>query len=163
MATLAFLFHLVSFFNMLKIWPQRLKDDAKRLAAKVRSSEIRFDVILVVTKWGLHLGYYMAALLGIKDIRTINISSYDWERCVMLRDFTNHDHNFWGKAVLVVDDLIDSWGTLDYIESLLKDRCYMNYAVLYKKDAAKCRISSEKIFFTHSVPQEEWIQFYYEV
>lgn len=93
------------------------------------------------------------------------LSSYDDERNQsQIRNLTQHSLNLVGKNVLVVDDLIDSGKTLDYLDGILHfSNQFMKYAVLYRKDETKCKIPYSDLFYYQEIPQKEWVEFYYEL
>ena len=150
---------------MLRISPAQFLIDSRMLRAKILDELPPIDTVLIITRGGLHLGYYIAKALGIRDIQTFNVASYtDGNQQEALRDFTQHSLNLTSKSVLVIDDLIDSGATLNYVHGILAiPGQVINYATLYLKKNHRCKIPREKLVFLKEMDAEEWIEFYYEL
>lgn len=129
------------------------------LAEKITKSDYKPDMIVSITRWWLLSAYFLADLLGVRSIETINIFSYDGERAGELRDATKIPKDFTDFTVLLVDDLIDSWKTMKYIlDQYTFNPLAVKIATIFcKKDA-----SLRPDFFVEEVSADEWIVFPYE-
>jgi len=111
---------------------ENVKQDSKNLAANIWIWKFKF--ILAISKWGLIPVYFLADELGIKIVKTICLSSYkngnvQWpviqhKVAGFLEEIKNP------RDWLVVDDLSDSWFTLEYIK---KEYPAIKTAVLLQK------------------------------
>jgi len=112
-----------------KIDWKTFRRDVSRLADKIKPHN-NFTKIVCITKGGLIPAYYLAHLLGIKYIETLCISSYSGKirrKCKVIPETKKVDiRHHW----LIVDDLLDSGGTLK-----LAKKYYPNskIATVYRK------------------------------
>jgi len=109
-------------------WPQ-FEADIKFLAKKLRDKG--FTKILAVTKGGLVPAYYIAKILGISNIDTICIESYEGREKKGIKIIKMPYGAY--EEVLVVDDLIDSGSTLKEVKKHFKNA---KISVLYEKKSS---------------------------
>ena len=115
----------------------------------------KYKCMLIITKGWLVPGYYLAKKLGIKDIRTVSLESYDsenkqwqikevgWE-CILA--------DVYGD-ILVVDDITDSWATLQYVlDNIAPDA---DSVCIFKKEGT----TVEPTYFGSVCKKEIWIKF----
>ena len=129
------------------------------LAEKIIQSEYKPNMIISITRGGLLSAYFLADSLKIKCIETINISSYLEGISEEIKDETKFAKDFSAFKCLIVDDLVDSGKTMEYILSHYKfSPDYVKIATIFAKE--KSRLMPD--FFVEKVPAEEWIVFPYE-
>jgi len=116
-------------------------------------------MIVSITRWWLLSAYFLADLLGVKSIETINISSRDGTSSGDIKDSTKIPKDFTDFRALIVDDLVDSWKTMKYI----LDRYTFNpletkiATIFCKKDSG---LTPD--FFVEEISSHDWIVFPYE-
>lgn len=138
---------------------EELEQKCVLLAEKIQRSEYGPDMIISITRWGLLSAYFLADLLGIKSIETINISSYVEWVSEEIRDETKFTKDFSSFRCLIVDDLVDSGKTMEYILKNYKfTPVWVKIATIFAKE--KTRLMPD--FFVEKIPAEEWIVFPYE-
>jgi len=116
-------------------------------------------MIISITRGGLLSAYFLADSLKIKCIETINISSYLEWISEEIKDETKFAKDFSDFKCLIVDDLVDSGKTMEYILSHYKfSPDQVKIATIFAKE--KSRLMPD--FFVEKVPAEEWIVFPYE-
>ncbi len=120
-------FYYVSWANYGRI--------ASSLAKMVKSTQKRYDLVVGIARGGVPLAMAVSDHLNARmDI--INIKSY---KGIMMRHrpriLSTLSDNTRGKRVLLVDDLIDSGGTMDAAIKYLKKKGVqeISTAVLFKK------------------------------
>ena len=152
---------------MLYVSSDVFRHQSHELAHSILQAGKKYDAILCVTKGWMHLAYYLADVLKIKNIRTYCCSSYmtdnnQWAMNVYYQpDLADlHDAN-----ILVVDDLIDSGKTLQHIWEAYPEY-NLDVAVLYTKEKHWLKdVSTKKhhiYAFQENLPADAWISFYYE-
>ena len=121
-----------------------------------------YDLIIGVARGGLIPACILSHLLDNIPVCCISVSSYT---CQNKKQATiTHQHidpnTLSGKKVLIVDDLTDSGHTLQTIQEFyrLYDIVAHTATIFIKPDAI-----FKPDFYVHSVPQEDWIIFPYEV
>lgn len=136
---------------------EEIKRDSVALAEKLREE---FDVlptrILAVTRGGLIPAALVTRCLGIKDIETIGLESYDDEQgqddiIVILKE----SHKDYFENTLIIDDLVDSGKTLAFLRPLTKN-CI--FATLYAKPMGEVHTDC----FVRSFGQDTWVDFPWE-
>lgn len=155
---------LVIFFNSLsriemtetiKVTYEDLQKKCIILAEQILHSGFKPDMVVSITRGGLLSAYFLADLIGVKSIEMINIDSKQWWR--EIQDMTKIVKDFSQFKVLIVDDLIDSGNTINYIFSNYQfDRANTKIAVIYLKQWAKI----DADFFVEKIT-DEWIVFPY--
>jgi len=97
---------------------ESLIQDSKNLAEKIWKGKFKF--ILAITRGWLIPAYFLADNLWIKVVKTICLSSYkNWN---VQGPIVHHDIEWFMEEIkhpqdwLVVDDLSDTWITLEYIK-----------------------------------------------
>ena len=129
------------------------------LAEQIIQSEYKPNMIISITRWGLLSAYFLADSLWIKSIETINISSYIKWISEEIKDETKFAKDFSAFRCLIVDDLVDSGKTMEYILAHYKfTPDQVKIATIFAKE--KSRLMPD--FFVEKVPSEEWIVFPYE-
>ncbi len=129
------------------------------LAEKIQKNKFFPDMIVSVTRWWLLSAYFLADMLGVKSIETINISTRDGHKSWEIKDSTKIPKDFTEFKTLIVDDLIDSGKTMKYIlNQYTFNPLQTKIATLYcKKDA-----SIKPDFFVEETASHDWIVFPYE-
>lgn len=145
----------------MKVNHKQVQKYSKQIARQIKLCWEKFDQIVIITKWWLIPGYYIAKELWIKKIETINLSSYNWKE---QKEIIN-DTNMYFKIdndlrYLIIDDLIDSWNTIRYIEkNFFKNKVNYEVATLFRKIWSH---RQWKYCLKQDVPKDEWISFEYE-
>jgi xanthine phosphoribosyltransferase len=115
----------------------------------------------VVTRGGLHLAGILAWELNIRQIETINISSYTPNDDDSLAPEARSDirilkpFNTPSDQWLIVDDLVDSGATMRAIRKMMPNA---HVAVLYAKPDGLDQADS----YVETVGQDTWIHFPWE-
>jgi len=136
----------------------QFKKDAIILARIIKDIGPKYHAILCVTGWWLHLAYYVSKILKIKKIQNLNISSYSGRYHSRIRDLTEELSLDDSKKYLVIDDLVDSWKTMELIKKKYEHHCYkMDFATLYHKGKA-----DKPNYYLREYDKDDWITFYYE-
>lgn len=117
----------------------------------------KYKYILAVTKGWLIPAYFLADALDIKIVKTICLSSYNGRkqgdivhnRIEWFSEDILRNHKDW----LVVDDIVDSWKTMNYIRN--KYGVSIAFASIFKRP----NVESPKYFVKES---QDWIRFPWE-
>lgn len=124
-------------------------------------SDKQFDCILAVARGGSIIGTLLSYQLNI-PIRYVGISSYDGDKKTNELKFTQHAEIGDYKNILVVDDIIDSGDTINYIKNIIEFNSFdkrFTYATMYavtdKQDMVGFKIAVKQ--------QNEWIEFPWEI
>lgn len=129
------------------------------LAEKIQHSNYKPDMIVSVTRGGLLSAYFLADLLGIKTIETINLTSYEDEKAGIIKDLTKFEKDFSDCTCLIVDDLVDSGHSMQYILAHYKfSPNQVKIATIFAKEKANLMPD----FFVEKVSAADWIVFPYE-
>ncbi len=141
---------------------------AAALASQIEKG--KYDIIVCITGGGMHLSYYLSKALDIPRIANVNFQSYDGKTHIKGRsklidgpgEFDLQDLN-----VLVVDDLIDKWWTLNeimdqYYEVHNKNKA-LDIAVLFTKIDNEFTLKpGVNLYAVEKDLPKKWIEFYYE-
>ena len=132
--------------------------DTKTILTKLKQNYTP-DAIVAIARGGVTFGHFLASGLNINSLFTINSIHYnntkklDTFQISNIPDLTNY------KNILVVDDIIDSGETMEYILTILKTK-YPNSsfktATLFYKPTAIIKAD----FTLHSATK--WIEFFWE-
>ncbi|MGC8632472.1 MAG: phosphoribosyltransferase [Thermoprotei archaeon] len=91
-----------------------LQELTTKLVSKITADQIRFDVIVAISRGGLIPGRMVADSLGIREIQVLGIKYYSnlnqLSQAVLLQ---RPNSDMTGKRVLIVDDISDSGKTLE--------------------------------------------------
>lgn len=135
-----------------------IKRDSTLLAEKLKNEyDVLPSKILAVTRGGLIPAALVTRALGIKDIETIGLESYDDEQGQdEMVSTLKSAHPDYFENTLVIDDLVDSGKTLEYLRPLTKN-CI--FATLYAKPDGEPHTDCYVRLFN----QETWVDFPWEV
>ena len=104
-------------------WDQ-FYEDCKVLAYNIKKSlSGEYDSILAISRGGVIVAGVLSYLLNIKNIYTINISSYNEDNIqnkIILKNI-NVPVNFNFNTCLIIDDIFDSGNTFKKISKILRD------------------------------------------
>lgn len=124
-------------------------------------SDKHFDCILAVARGGSIIGTLLSYQLNI-PIRYVGISSYDGDKKTNELRFTQHAEIGDYKNILVVDDIIDSGDTINYIKNIIEFNSFdkrFTYATMYavagNQDVVGFKVAIKQ--------QDEWIEFPWEI
>lgn len=138
---------------------EELQKQCVFLAEKIEKSGFKPNMIVSITRGWLLSAYFLADLLGVKSIETINITTRDWTDSWEIRDATKIPKDFTDFKALIVDDLVDSGKTMKYIlDWYTFNPLETKIATIFcKKDA-----TLKPDFYVEEIPAEERIIFPYE-
>lgn len=138
---------------------EELQKKCVLLAEKIERSWFRPNMIVSITRWGLLSAYFLADLLGVKSIETINITTRDGTASWEIRDATKIPKDFTEFKTLIVDDLVDSGKTMKYIlnEYTFNPLETKIATIFCKRDA-----SLKPDYFVEEISSHDWIIFPYE-
>lgn len=135
-------------------WDQ-LHRDARALAWRL-SGEGTWQAIVCVTRGGLVPAAIVARELGIRNIETVCVASYDYKNQGGLsviksvaEDIVNVGEGE-GDGVLIVDDLVDTGQTARVVREMLPKA---HFATVYAKPAGRPLVDT----FVTEVSQDTWI------
>ena len=156
------------------IKPERLVDlsefEQKAAALASQIEKGKYDIILCVTGWGMHLSYYLSKALDIPRISNVNFQSYDGKTHIKGKSqFIDGpgELDIQDLNILVVDDLIDKgWSlneVLDQYYPMHDKSKALDIAVLFTKAENKF-VQKEwvNLYVVEKDVPKKWIQFYYE-
>ncbi len=143
---------------MLYLSWEQFHRDCELLAEHIRVSGRTYDKLLCVTRGGVFVGGLLGHMLGIRNITTIALKLYDFDRQGrVVEQLSAPDLPFPGSRMLVVDDMLDSGRTLSYIVDKWGDEYSIDIAVLYDKGGGGLRPD----FTAREIP-DEWVAFPWE-
>jgi len=117
-----------------------------------------YDWYIAVSRGGLAPTYRLSQLTGHKNIDTIVAYSYDENNQASDVTYVPKDYSHLnGKKVLLIDDLVDSGQTLEFVVNELKkfSPATLETFVVYKKEGS----TFDPDYFVHAAPKDEWINF----
>jgi xanthine phosphoribosyltransferase len=130
---------------------QDIENTAEALSYELRDKH--FDGIIAVTKGGMIPAYMLASRLNIDLIETVCVKSYtddDRQSEMQVIKMINDD-----KHWLVIDDLVDSGKTFEFLRTRLKNA---TYAVLYAKPEGHDKTD----YYSEHIEQGCWLVFPWE-
>ena len=139
-------------------WPE-YGNLAEALAAKVRSSGRKFDLVVGIARGGLPIAMVVSDHLDVR-IDFINVKSYDGiAQRSSPKILSTLTQGISGKSVLLVDDLVDQGDTMETVRSYLLEQGpkLLEVAVVFKKPWTKF----EPDYYLETV--EKWIVFPFEL
>lgn len=124
-------------------------------------SDKQFGCILAVARGGSIIGTLLSYQLNI-PIRYVGVSSYNGDKKTDEMKFTQYAEIGDYKNILVVDDIVDTGDTINFIKNIIAlnsfDRQF-TYAAMYTVAGKQ-----EMVDFTVAVKQQdEWIEFPWEI
>lgn len=143
---------------MIRLSWSQFHQDCQILAEKIRQAGRKYDKMLCVTRGGVFVGGLVAHILGIRNITTIALKLYEFDRQnAVVEQLSRPDLPLPGSRILVVDDLLDSGRTLSFIAEKWRQEYQLDIAVLYDKGIGILRPD----FMASTIPNE-WVQFPWE-
>lgn len=131
--------------------------ETKNLIRILREKDVKFDKILAVTRGGLFPAGIVARELGILMIDTVGVSSYhstsgNGDQSVSeIKLLKKHSLEF-EQSVLVIDDLTDTGGTMNFLRPLLPNA---HFAALFVKPKGENSVDT----YSRQVAQNTWVRF----
>jgi uncharacterized protein len=142
-------------------WTQ-IEESCKDIAKKIKTANYNPDMIIAVGRGGLIPSRILSDILNIHDVLHFPVSFYRGvnNKLIKPRSLSNFSHNVRGKKILLVDDLIDSGGTAEFVISDLnmKGSTIIRYATIICKDDVK----RKPTFYSFSCKQDVWVVFPWE-
>jgi xanthine phosphoribosyltransferase len=128
---------------------QELHRDAKALAWRL--SELgNYTAVVAITRGGLVPAAIVARELDMRLIDTICVASYEHQNQGQVRILKTPEGD--GTGLIIVDDLVDTGGTLRQVRKLLPKA---HYATVYAKPEGKPLVDT----YITEVSQDTWIHF----
>jgi len=135
----------------------QFRDDLKILIQKI---DREFDTIVPIARGGLSLAHALSEYYNIRDVYAINTIGYnDTQKLDTIKLF-NIPNLKNSKAVLILDDIVDSGDTLIAVVDKLKQEypnvIFYTASIFYKKTA--------KIAPTwYAQETSDWIDFFWSI
>ncbi len=127
-------------------------DDCQRevrtLARRLMPAE-QWTGILAVSRGGLVPGAILSRELGIRNVDTVCISSYDHDNQRELQVVKAPDHD--GEGYIVIEDLVDTGNTARKIREMYPKA---RFVAVYAKPMGKDLLDD----FVTEIPQDTWIE-----
>ena len=135
----------------------------KDLAEIIVNEDYKINTIVAVTRGGLYVALKLSQLLGIKDIRTICLESYEEQKSGELKEIFCADIPD-DPATLFVDDLWDSGKTITYIK---KKFPHSKTAVVYYKAEdvegyKQSWLGDDVHYHAEVIDKKAWVEFPWE-
>lgn len=135
-------------------WEQ-FQRDTEILAELIKSRQESFIGIVAIARGGYIPATIIAHRLGIKNVRSISISSYDdieekQQKNIQVNSIFNTEEKW-----LVIDELVDSGNSLELIRKYHPNSLF---AVVYAKPKGLDKTDLHAV----SVPQTTWLVFPWE-
>jgi len=117
------------------------------------------DAIVAIIRGGMTLAHHLAEIFNLKDVYTINASSYDKTKKLSTPKVWNIPNLENYKNILVVDDISDSGDTFLEVLRVLKEKYpnkkFKSIAIFYKPTS-----KFKPDYYFHQT--QEWIEFFWE-
>ncbi len=139
-------------------WDQIHRDSralAWRLDGRGPNEDGSWNAIVAVTRGGMAPAMIIARELNVRTVDTVSVKSYDYKvrsEAQMLKEPHPDIMGETGKGILVVDDLVDSGKTLEFLRARYPDA---HYATVYAKPEGRKQVET----FITEVSQDTWIFF----
>lgn len=131
----------------------------KEVLDNIKEDDYNPDFVLCILKGGLIPGEIISDNLN-RRLEFIRLSSYSNREQKGIKKYQDNLGNIEGKNVLVVDDILDSGNTLDYLTGYLKDIkrvSEVRTAVLLSKTQDR-----NNNYYGRLVKKNPWYHFYWE-
>ena len=132
---------------------EMIQKDTKSLCEQFQNKT--FKGIVAITRGGLAPALITAQELGIKDIETLCISSFDYQNQKKAEIIRQPTLENGGQGWLIIDDLVDTGKTFEIARELYPQAMF---ACVYGKPAGIPKID----FYLTEIPQDTWIHFPWE-
>lgn len=140
----------------MKINWETLYKDTLILSAMI--GDRKFTSVIAITRGGLIPAAIVAQKLKLKVIDTVCLESYTGKNrgnINLLKASKRFSLQSKGENILIIDDLIDSGTTIEFLKNIYPKACF---AVVYAKPKKKELVD----FYAVNVEQDIWIQFPWE-
>jgi len=110
--------------DYLFLTPERIFDLTYQLGEKIKKSGFEPDCLLGISRGGLWIVRILSDFFGIKDVHVIGVIYYkDVKNTQKKPDLTQDidKKHLENKKVLIIDDVSDTGGSLDFTVNLLKN------------------------------------------
>lgn len=136
-------------------------DDCRELAKKIKESKLPLKGLIVVSRGGMGPGLMLSHLLPMQNIQLVAVKSYSGKSRGNLELITHPEADKVGdgEGWLIVDDLLDSGKTVEYLQQQHFPKAQV--AVVYVKPSGKKLIPDA--IYVREFTQDTWIDFPWEV
>lgn len=125
-----------------------LQIHARKLAQRLLPVE-QWIGIIAVSRGGLVPGALLARELGIRNVDTVCISSYDHDNQRELTVIKRAEGD--GEGYIVIDDLVDTGGTAQAIRNMYPKA---HFVTIFAKPAGRPLVDD----YVVDIPQDTWIE-----
>ncbi|EFE51833.1 xanthine phosphoribosyltransferase [Providencia rettgeri DSM 1131] len=125
-----------------------LQIHARKLAQRLLPVE-QWTGIIAVSRGGLVPGALLARELGIRNVDTVCISSYDHNNQRELTVIKRAEGD--GEGYIVIDDLVDTGGTAQAIRNMYPKA---HFVTIFAKPAGRPLVDD----YVVDIPQDTWIE-----
>ncbi len=125
-----------------------LQIHARKLAQRLLPVE-QWTGIIAVSRGGLVPGALLARELGIRNVDTVCISSYDHDNQRELTVIKRAEGD--GEGYIVIDDLVDTGGTAQAIRNMYPKA---HFVTIFAKPAGRPLVDD----YIVDIPQDTWIE-----
>lgn len=125
-----------------------LQIHARKLAQRLLPVE-QWTGIIAVSRGGLVPGALLARELGIRNVDTVCISSYDHDNQRELTVIKRAEGD--GEGYIVIDDLVDTGGTAQAIRNMYPKA---HFVTIFAKPAGRPLVDD----YVVDIPQDTWIE-----
>ncbi len=125
-----------------------LQIHARKLAQRLLPVE-QWTGIIAVSRGGLVPGALLARELGIRNVDTVCISSYDHDNQRELKIIKRAEGD--GEGYIVIDDLVDTGGTAQAIRDMYPKA---HFVTIFAKPAGRPLVDD----YVVDIPQDTWIE-----
>ncbi|MDD4050042.1 MAG: phosphoribosyltransferase [Candidatus ainarchaeum sp.] len=107
----------------IKLTYTQIENDCKKIFLQLKKENYIPDVILGISVGGLFPAIHLSRLLDNKNLFSIAVKSYSKEKRGKIELINFPDKKFLkNKTILIVDEIVDSGKTIQFISSLLKEK-----------------------------------------
>lgn len=127
---------------------------ALKIARKVKDGEI--NQILALARGGNIIGDALSRKLNLPLAIMFTSSYTGYEKSdLLICEEIAKQYNSFGNKILIVDDLLDSGATMDYVKVYIENKYHSEVytAVLWKKTTCKSKVN----YYVEDMQPTEWI------
>jgi len=133
------------------------RDDLKTLITKI---DKEFNSIITIARGGMCMGLMLGEYYNIREVYSINTIGYNDTQKLDRVEVFNIPNLKNAKKVLIVDDIVDSGDTLNWIFNDLKEQnpnTHVKTLTIYQKDSANFKSD----YFLKIAKHQDWVDFFW--